>query len=196
MSINPSNFYMLQNILSKFEDKKQIKLLELGNQKILYENGTFEIAKSHLSNLGVQHTSIDINGLDGALIIDLTKDLPKELRDNFDIVTDFGTIEHIEKQEQVFKSVHDACKVNGYMIHSLPLNGFWIGHCPYHYTEDFPKNLASKNCYELVFKEIKPRRKEKFINFIFKKINTSPFSFTTNGLLFTNRYKRNTDNLF
>jgi SAM-dependent methyltransferase len=187
---------MLTSILDRYNDKTKINLLELGNQKILYDDKTFIVSKIFLEKLGVKHVSVDINGLDGSIILDLTKPLPTDMISIFDIVTDFGTIEHIEKQEQVFKSVHDACKIGGYMIHSLPLNGYWVGHCPYHYENNFPDNLAYKNGYELIFKEEKPRRRERFINFIFKKTSQKLFGFTTNGLSFTKNYKRNEDNLF
>lgn len=196
MSISPSNIYMALDIIKLFSDPTKIQMLELGNQKLRDVEDKVELAKEYFSNLGIQHTSFDINNKDGAIKVDLCKPLDKKYIERFDIVTDFGTIEHIENQPQVFCNVHDACKVGGYMIHSLPLEKYWNGHCPYHYQEIFPNNLAKKNAYELIFQEIKPRRKEKFINFIYKRTNNNSFIFTTDGLLYTKNYKHNEDNLF
>jgi len=195
MSINPSNLYMAHNIIKLFPDPKKIQMLELGNQKVI-DIGEPIVAKKYFSDKGIQHTSFDINNKDGAIKVNLCKPLPKEYLNRFDIITDFGTSEHIENQYQVFCNVHEACRVGGYMIHSLPLVGFWKGHCPHHYQEIFPDNIAKKNFYELVFKEVKPRRREKFINFIFKKTKDVHFIFIMDDMTYTKNYKHNEDNLF
>lgn len=176
--------------------KTPFDILELGNQKILINEQTTLIAKNYLQSKGVRHISMDINNQDGAIAVNLALPFDSCYLNKFDVVTDFGTVEHIENQYQVWKNINDACKVNGYMIHSLPLAGYWKGHCPYHYTDGFPEIIADKNGYRLVYKEIKPRRKEKLLNFIFQKIDFNDFYFSAKWVLANNNYKHNSDNLF
>jgi len=76
-------------------------LLELGNQemrsdvKIKYGiDSTY--SKVYFLNLKCRHHSIDWNGLDGAIPLDMTQPMPiKRFVNAFDIVTDFGCMEHI-----------------------------------------------------------------------------------------------------
>jgi len=125
---------------------KGLKWCELGNQ-INYKN---EVAKKVYQSLGVEHTSIDINGKNGALPINLDKPVPTALLDRFDVITNYGTIEHVNNQYQVFKNVHDMCKKGGIMIHVFPLKGHWPRHCRYYYSEVFVKGLANASNYRII----------------------------------------------
>ena len=91
---------------------------ELGCQKYTKYNIP---AKLMYKKLKVNHTSMDINGKFGSIQIDLAKDIPPKFTARFDIITDYGTIEHITKQYGVFKNIHIMCKVGGLMIHALPI---------------------------------------------------------------------------
>jgi len=73
-----------QNILSYFGlSYDGLIWCELGNQQ--HHNGG--VAKDVYVKLGVDHTSIDINGKDGALQIDLDFPVTDELLNRFDVVT-------------------------------------------------------------------------------------------------------------
>jgi len=138
--------YEKQVLYSLGLEYKGLKWCELGNQ-INYKN---EIAKKVYLSLGVEHTSIDLNGKDGALPIDLDKPVPADLLDQFDVITNYGTIEHVNNQYQVFKNVHDVCKKNGLVIHVFPLKGHWPGHCRYYYSDLFINRLAGIANYKVV----------------------------------------------
>ena len=116
-----------------------LKWCEFGNQGS-YRN---KIAKKIYEERGVLHTSMDLNGRDGALPIDLGQPVPSIYVNQFDVVTNYGTIEHINNQFETFKNVHDMCKEGGIMIHVFPLLGNWLKHCRYHYSEKFVTKLAS-----------------------------------------------------
>jgi hypothetical protein len=122
---------------------------ELGNQWTYFEGKPFRPAKDMYLFLGVDHTSIDINGLDGSVKLDLDKPVPSKFVDRFDIVTNYGTSEHVDNQQQVFRNVDSMCKVGGAMIHVLPFIGNWPDHCRYHYSYLFPYNLVKAGGYEL-----------------------------------------------
>ena len=138
--------YEKQVLYSLGLEYRGLKWCELGNQ-INYNN---EAAKKVYLSLGVEHISIDINGKDGALPINLDKPVPAALLDKFDIITNYGTVEHINNQYQVFKNVHGICKENGLMIHIFPLKGHWPGHCRYYYSEIFVKGLADAANYRML----------------------------------------------
>jgi SAM-dependent methyltransferase len=97
----------------------------------------------------VEHISIDINGMDGALPIDLEKPVPFIFLNQFDVITNYGTMEHINNQYQAFKNVHNMCKKGGIIIHCSPLKGHWPGHCRYYYTERFMRGLAKACGYSI-----------------------------------------------
>jgi len=135
--------YTLNSLKLKY---KGLKWCELGNQKN-YEN---KVAKYIYLSLGVKHISIDLNGDDGALPINLDQPIPFIFLTQFDVITNYGTIEHINNQFQVFKNIHDSCKLGGIMIHLLPPIGNWPGHCRYYYSKKFVTELANACCYQMI----------------------------------------------
>lgn len=135
---------------------------EYENIKLLDINGNRYVAKDYFNKIKKvkSHTSMDINGKNGALNIDLRKPVDSNL--NFDVITNFGTTEHVESnwpddQYMSFKNIHDMCKVGGIMFHQVPKADNWQGknaglntaHCPYYYYEEFFKQLAEVNGYEI-----------------------------------------------
>jgi len=147
----------INNTLGKIQGKY---MLELGNQHIMDNSISEKTGKEYFKNLGLKHISVDINGLDGALPLDLRK--PEQFikwHNYFDIITNAGTTEHIEPknfQYDCFSIVHNCLKLKGIAIHFLPdineLNkkGCWKGHCFNYYSYDFFKILSERNNYKLV----------------------------------------------
>jgi hypothetical protein len=141
--------------------KKCNSILELGNQTFVKEciekynselsgyNHTTPV-KKYCENFSKKHISIDITGRDGSLPIDLNKEeIPKI--GEFDLVTNFGTSEHIEpNQYETFLHIHNLCKIGGIMLHEVPVVGGWSGHCKFYYDEDFFINLSNENNYEIL----------------------------------------------
>ena len=135
------------------------RMLELGNQRIIGNFISQETGKEYFKTRGVEHTSVDLNGLDGALPLDLTK--PEqfvEWHGYFDIITNSGTTEHVEPknaQYECFSIIHDCLKFGGIAIHLLPDidelkdKRCWEGHCFNYYSHAFLKMLAEKNNYKL-----------------------------------------------
>ncbi len=94
--------------------------------------------------------SIDLNGEDGALKINLDKPVPRAMMNTFDVVTNYGTIEHVNNQFQVFKNMHDMARNMGIMIHTLPPPGNWPNHGRYYYPREFVTQLAMSCKYEII----------------------------------------------
>lgn len=125
-----------------------IRICELGNQ---YNHVCKKSAKQvYLSRNVKEHVSIDLNGQDGSLPIDLDQPIPESLKNRFDVVTNYGTTEHVSDQYQVFKNINDLCKTNGIMIHALIPLGYWKGHGRYYYSLDFVKSLSQICNYTIV----------------------------------------------
>jgi hypothetical protein len=131
-----------------------LRICELGNQ----ESGwTLRVSvKPVLEWLGAEHTSIDLNGRDGALPYDLSKPLPSFMLGQFDLVTNAGTTEHVVAdsafmdQYQAFKSIHDLTIPWAAMLHVVPSEkGAHCG-CGYVYTHAFFQALASLCGYRII----------------------------------------------
>src|ERR1041384_5416258 len=77
-------------------------MLELGNKV----TGAGLVYKSVFEAMGIRHVSVDWNGKDGALPLDLRQ--PLNLG-RFDMVTNFGTSEHVEdNQKAVWRNIIEA----------------------------------------------------------------------------------------
>jgi hypothetical protein len=80
----------------------------------------------------------------------LDKPVPRAMMGVFDVVTNYGTIEHVNNQFQVFKNMHDMTRNMGIMIHTLPPPGNWPNHGRYYYPEEFVSQLAASCNYEII----------------------------------------------
>lgn len=137
-----------------------LHMLELGDQVISDPNLTEKTGKDYFTQRGFTHISVDINGLHGAIVRDLTK--PEEFRDwhgTFDVLTNSGTTEHVEpfeSQFECFSIIHDCIKIGGIAIHLIPdvferdRHGSWKYHCHYYYSGSFFELLAKECEYELL----------------------------------------------
>jgi hypothetical protein len=138
------NFGCLQN---------EIKMLELGCQNI-YDNdfGNMPTALEEFpKRFGVIMETWDILGCQNSKKVDLRNPISKKYYNLFDVVTDFGTTEHIDgNYYQARKNIHDACKVGGLMIHENPLSGHWIGHGYTYLTIKFYEQLAEAMNYTIL----------------------------------------------
>lgn len=105
--------------------------------------------------------SIDINGTPAAMRCDLNKPLPPIGR--FDVVINHGTAEHVFDVAQVFLSMHNACAVDGLMIHESPFTG-WLDHGFYCLQPTLFYDLAAANGYEIVSVDIEEIRSRQIIN--------------------------------
>jgi SAM-dependent methyltransferase len=129
-------------------------MCELGNQIMKYDDISLapyirancgimnerlpRTAKDFFIDIGFKHTSIDKNGKDGALPLDLCKPVPSELRGKFDVVTNFGTTEHVTNQAQVFANIYGLLRKEGVVVHIVPIkDGKLKNHGIYQYATDF-----------------------------------------------------------
>ena len=116
--------------------------------------------------------TLDLCGGDGVEKFDLSI-LTKE-KECADIITDYGTIEHVEKERGQYNcwvNIHNMLRMNGLVIHALPIAGSWIGHCRWYYTIDFFKYFS-----EFGYKTIKLQKTwHNLVLCKMIKINNNPF---------------------
>lgn len=93
--------------------------------------------------------AFDFNGTEQAIRHDLNMPTGVINPEQFDVVINHGTAEHIFNIAQVFKTMHDRCEVGGLMIHEAPFTG-WIDHGFYCLQPTLFYDLAAANNYEIV----------------------------------------------
>ena len=127
----------------------------LSNKKIKQNQEINELASRGLAGDlfemdGLSVTCLDIFAGKRTVITDLnTAPPPDDFIGRFDIVTNFGTTEHIINQYNAFHYIHHCVRKDGLMIHQLPVSG-WRDHCLVQYNPKFFFLLALANDYTLV----------------------------------------------
>lgn len=189
---------------------KKGKCLELGRQdmfippsklKILLDSEkTISSASELYKHLGFEsHSSIDGFEAENCHVIDLNKDISikEELELKADLVTNFGTTEHIFNQYSAFKNIHNLCSVGGVIVHSVPIAGN-VQHGYYNYQPRMFQEMALINEYEILSLYIaadywpalipyskenlfKNRYKDLMLLVAFRKNTESPFQLPFDG---------------
>jgi hypothetical protein len=110
---------------------EQYKMVELGDQTLrlkgfLHHDTARYLAKEYFESMGFEHISIDIHGKFGAVPLDLSKPI-KKWKGRFDVLTNFGTSEHVDDQYECFKNMHDLVKKDGvYVANLCTSNGYLL----------------------------------------------------------------------
>jgi hypothetical protein len=109
------------------------------------------LARAFWTWLGLNYASIDIDGSPGSIALDLNYDeVPADLVGRYDIVTNFGTTEHVANQLQSFKIIHDLAAAGAIMLHVLPASGT-PNHGLVSYNPKFFWMLGRSNGYKIAF---------------------------------------------
>jgi hypothetical protein len=158
-------------------------------KKIAHRGFTSELFKY----CGFSYKALDIFDGDEVLLFDLNIESPgPELIEKFDLVTNFGTTEHIINQYKSFKTIHELTRPGGLIYHDLPLGGYHT-HGYFNYNPLFFQHLAEANQYQVIFQWYSVSNtstsaplfmqsngfgghwSDMGIEFIFKKMSNKPF---------------------
>lgn len=182
---------------TKAEFEKHIypgcKVIELGDQ-LMDVGHLSQFQRSDLFYEGkAEIQSIDWHGNNRALKLNLSKPIDQEFQG--DIVSNFGTVEHVEDLYNALLNVHNFTKPGGTMIHANPKTGTFAGHGYHFFTQEFWKELAKECKYELIETyERRPYSEENpdiEVFAVFKKLPKSKFvtreefEVITEGAVFT-----------
>lgn len=91
--------------------------------------------------------SIDFHGTPAARPLDLNQ--PIDLGEQFDVVFNPGTAEHVFDVCRFFRTVHEATRPSGVMVHHVPFRG-WLEHGFYNFNPTFFWDLAGANGYTVM----------------------------------------------
>ncbi len=91
-----------------------------------------------------KYAAYDLHGTAASTNFDLNKQV--DVIEQYDLVTNIGTAEHVFNQYQFFKNMHDLTRPGGLMIHSLPNQGCY-DHGFYNYHPTFFFDLCEANEY-------------------------------------------------
>jgi hypothetical protein len=126
-----------------------IKIIELGDQLMdIGQETQFMRSDEFYKKEGIDIESIDIHGKNRALPIDLSKESKK--RFEADLLTDFGTVEHVSDLYNALLNCHNWTKEGGIMIHANPKTGTYAGHGVSFFTMDFWEQLSLACNYHLL----------------------------------------------
>ncbi len=86
--------------------------------------------------------SVDTSDYEGATIVQ-DMNMPWKPEKQYNVVLDFGTLEHVFNFPVAVSNVIQACKEDGYIIHALPGNN-WSGHGFYQFSPELFFSLYSE----------------------------------------------------
>lgn len=157
MGLVPLSLKMLQTHIAHVGGFNNCRMLELGDQQMYCHHNVPEAsaAKSYFEQLGVHHTSVDLNGELGALPINLALRIEDPAWEGaFDVVTDFGTTEHVGPEvahlHACRENVHRFCRPGGLMVFMNPKVGNWPGHGYHCFTLQHYHKLAEAMNYQVL----------------------------------------------
>jgi SAM-dependent methyltransferase len=133
--------------LPSLPEQQPTWLLESGIEHLA---ATAPPAQEFWTWLGFHYASIDIDGSPGSIPLDLNYDsVPDEARGQYDLVTNFGTTEHVANQLNAFEVMHDLAAPGGLFIHEVPAQGY-LNHGLVNYNFKFFWMLARSNNYKII----------------------------------------------
>jgi hypothetical protein len=152
MAVDSTMFIWFMDLQEKFNIfGNASNILDFGPQGIWKRNSwghNKREAKYLYKELGiVNYDSIDHIDKSATIAGDLNYKL--KLSKEYDIVTDFGTMEHCFNIESFLRNMHEGTSDNGVMLHVVPTaNGY--NHGFYNFNSTLFLDLAEENNYEIL----------------------------------------------
>jgi len=98
----------------------------------------------------IEYKCIDLGAELECIHLDLNFDsLPSKFANQFDLVTNCGTTEHVVNQLNSYKLIHEMTKPGGFMFHDVPWTGMNT-HGFFNYKPTFFSNLVARNNYNWI----------------------------------------------
>jgi hypothetical protein len=96
-----------------------------------------------------RYRCVDLYPGDFTIVVDLNRySVSEEWRSQFDLITNFGTTEHITDQVNAFRVMHDFASAGCRFAHAVPFTGY-LNHGLYNYHPLFFVFLAVANHYTI-----------------------------------------------
>jgi len=126
-----------------------VSLADLRRRLDDHGGGSMHVRDVYLA-AGFDYVSADVNEEGGACFVDLNY-WPNEAASlgKFDVVTNFGTTEHVANQASAFATVHHLLRPGGVAIHHVPMVHY-LNHALVNLTPRFLLGLAGLNDYTIL----------------------------------------------
>lgn len=152
MGYTNKSFEIINKILSENEILSVIELGAQNNFNQPYLPAPY-VSEWYIWS-GIDYTAIDLNGENDSKKWDLSN--PIKTNRKYDMVTDFGTSEHVSNYFQCLANMHKLCRVGGIIVHENPKTGNWPKH-GYNYVDmQFYREFAAITGYDLLHIEEHP----------------------------------------
>ena len=103
-----------------------------------------------LKACGFSYRALDIFEAEATTLFDLNIHSPgDDLKEQFDLVTNLGTTEHVINQYLSMKTMHELTKPGGLIYHDLPMSGYH-DHGYFSYNALLFRHLAEANNYTII----------------------------------------------
>lgn len=163
---------------------KGFSVCELGDQYVTAKGKAEKVlAGEFYKELGCgEYVSVDGNGR-GTVTWDLNHPIGVWPRVVYDLVTDFGTGEHVFDQAEVWRTIHALTKQKGFIAFDRPCAGYQ-GHCFYLIQENLIAAIAHANDYDVLrFQRARTTRGE-LLRGVMQKLHDRPFVIPQQGRYF------------
>ena len=132
-------------VLYPFLSKKEEHLImDLGINKKTNKEDFAKYLFQNVLKAEVYHT-LDVDEYQGAQIIaNLNLDLDEKYKNQYDVVFDAGTLEHLSNIPKAFQNIFDLLKDDGIFYFGSPCNN-WIDHGFFQFSPTFFKDLNRYN---------------------------------------------------
>jgi hypothetical protein len=163
--------------------KEGLKIAELGSQYAMEEEwGGY--GPPYFRNIFPEFdiTSLDMNGENQSDVVNLSFPIEEKYKNSYDLVTNFGTTEHVQNQYICWKNIFDITKLGGLVINEIPKKENWPGHCKFYFDESTFEVM--KKDFEIVeVKDIEYERNGALIFCVLRKTHDKEFLTTSDELL-------------
>lgn len=156
-------------------------ILELGNKG--NKNGVYR--DDYLRAGAKSYHSTDLNGLDGAIPLDLRSESAAEQikeatgMDSFDIITNFGMSEHIPVQRTFYQCMHNLGHIGSIFVHWTPRARMFVEHgyhgSIFHAEDNFFDKLTMANNYKVISSPTFAAEVNRIITCVLQKQEDTPF---------------------
>ena len=152
MAVDSTMFLWFKDLQDKFNIfGNASNILDFGPQGIWNRKSwghSEQEAKYLYQQLGIANYD-SIDHIDQSATITGDLNYPLKISKKFDIVTDFGTMEHCFNIESFLRNMHESTEVNGVMLHVVP-TAHGYNHGFYNFNSVLFLELARSNNYELL----------------------------------------------
>jgi hypothetical protein len=175
MGILAEPWSFITALVNAGELPRGFSVLELGDQYLTFKEPHQLAAEAFAGLKCGRYLSVDGNGR-GDVTFDLNVKASKLKAllaargepTEFDLVTDFGTGEHIFDQAAVWRTLHVMTKVRGYMVFDRPTQGY-EGHCFHRSDESTFTDIAAANGYKVIRLERASTKRGELVRGVFYK---------------------------